>query len=186
MLRDIIKEKTDLNHRKTEGYVVRQVKSIKTEKDYIDLLKNFYAYFSAVEKELSKFINSDVLPDLKERRNAEYIKKDIEELGGSTDELPEVTVPEIRDTLDALSAMYVLEGSIMGGPYIVKMLEKQGINRAFSFFSGYGENSGQMFGKFVEVLNSYGENPDTHDRGVEVANQTFANFGDVFLPVTSL
>ena len=185
MLREVIKDKTHEAHQKTEGKVVRKVKSIKSEQDYIELLKCFYAYFSAVEKEISRFVTVDVLSDLKERRNAEYIKRDIEELGGSVADLPEVTLPSITHTLDALSAMYVLEGSIMGGPYIVKMLQKQGINRAFSFFSGYGENSGKMFSAFVEVLNKYGENPDTHERAVEVANETFTNFGEVFTPVTA-
>ncbi|MCO5230438.1 MAG: biliverdin-producing heme oxygenase [Chitinophagales bacterium] len=180
MLRERLKEETHTAHQKTESTVVRNVKSIQNEQDYITLLKSFYAYFNAVEKELSKHIDESVLPDIKNRRNSTDIKNDIIELGGDIENLPLAKVPQINNTLEALSAMYVLEGSIMGGPYIIKMLEKQGISRAFSFFSGYGQNSGQMLGAFVQVLERYGHNPETHSKSVEVANETFINFGEVF------
>jgi len=180
MLRETLKEKTFAAHQKTEGTVIRKIKKVNSEADYIELLKCFYSYFNAVEKEIAPYITSEVLPDLAERRDSRYVVADIEELGGSMDNLPPVTAPEINDTLEALSAMYVLEGSLMGGPYIVKMLEKRGIERGFSFFKGYGENSHKMLGSFMQVLNEQGAIHDNTDRAVEVANQTFQNFGEVF------
>lgn len=181
MLRDSLKEQTHAAHQKAEGIIIRKIKAIRSKEDYVEVLKGFYAYFSAVEKAMAKYITEAVLPDLKERRNSDYIKKDIEALGGTITELPKVEVPTITNTMEALSAMYVLEGSIMGGPYIVKMLEKQGIEKGFSFFQGYGKESGEMFGKFAAVLNSYGEDSATHEKAIEIADLTFKNFGEVFL-----
>ncbi|HZW78671.1 MAG TPA: biliverdin-producing heme oxygenase [Flavobacteriaceae bacterium] len=180
MIREILKEKTFAAHQNTEGIVVRKVKEIESEADYIELLRCFYSFFNSVENKMASFITKDILPDIKERRNSSYILKDIQELGGNINNLPEAVVPEITNTLEALSALYVLEGSIMGGPYIVKMLEKRGITRAFSFFQGYGEDSGRMFAIFAEVLNQYGSDKNNHERAVEVANETFINFGKVF------
>lgn len=180
MLRDILKEKTHAAHQKAEGTIIRRIKKIRTEEDYIDVLKGFYVYFSLVEEKMANYITEDVLPDLKERRDSSYIQADIMELGGSIEDLPEAVAPEMNTLVDALSAMYVLEGSIMGGPHIVRMLEKQGINKGFSFFNGYGSKSGPMFGKFAAVLNKHGEKLEDHSQAVAVANETFNNFGEVF------
>lgn len=186
MLREILKEQTHVAHQKAEGIIIRKIKAIRSEVDYIDVLKGFYVYFSIVEDKMAEFITEDVLPDIKERRDSSYIQADIEALGGNIADLPEAVSPEINSVIDALSAMYVLEGSIMGGPYIVKMLEKRGINKGFSFFNGYGSKSGVMFKKFADVLNSYGEELDDHSQAVAIANETFENFGAVFTSVTSV
>lgn len=180
MLRNILKEQTHAAHQKAEGIIIRRIKAIHSETDYIDVLKGFYAYFSKVEEKMAEFITEEVLPDINERRDSSYIQADIESLGGSIDDLPIAIAPEINTVVDALSAMYVLEGSIMGGPYIVKMLEKRGITKGFSFFTGYGSNSKPMFDRFASVLNSYGESLDNPSDAVAVADETFKKFGEVF------
>ena len=53
----------------------------------------------------------------------------------------------------------------MGGPIIVQMLAKYGVDKGVSFFSGYGEATGQMWGKFVAVMNATAQNA-----GIEYAN----------------
>src|SRR5690606_966746 len=186
MLNQNIKEYTKEAHQILEGVVVRELKSVRSDADYAEVLKNFYAYFNAVETAIAPFITPDVLPDYAERRNSSYIKADIEELGGNINDLPTATAPAVNNTLEALSALYVLEGSIMGGPYIVQMLKKYGVTKGTSFFSGYGENTGKMWSTFVDVLNKYGEDPDSQKRSIEVANETFTRFGDVFRGVTAL
>ncbi|PRD57360.1 heme oxygenase [Sphingobacterium gobiense] len=185
MLNQNIKKNTKEAHQTLEGVVVRQLKAVRSDADYAEVLKNFYAYFNAVEKAIAPFITSDVLPDYTERRNSSHIKADIEELGGKVDNLPEATAPVIQNALEALSALYVLEGSIMGGPYIVQMLNKNGVTKGTSFFSGYGENTGKMWSTFVDVLNRRSEGPDSQKRAIEIANETFARFGDVFRSVTA-
>jgi heme oxygenase len=185
MLHQNIKESTSAAHQKVEGTIVRQLKAVRSEADYADVLKGFYAYFQAVENAIAPYITTEVLPDKAERRDSSYIKKDIEELGGNIEELPAAEAPKVSNTLEALSALYVLEGSIMGGPYIVQMLNKYGINRGTSFFSGYGENSGKMWAGFTAVLNEYGQDESTYARAAEVANETFYKFGEVFTQKTS-
>ncbi len=179
-----IKENTTASHQKLEGIVVRQLKSVRSNTDYADVLKKFYAYFHAVERAIAPFITKDVLSDYSERRNSSYIKQDIEELGSNVDELSVATAPTVSNALEALAALYVLEGSIMGGPYIVQMLNKYGISSGTSFFSGYGDDTKKMWGAFTTVLNAYGEDPATHDRAIAIANDTFSKFGDVFAIAT--
>lgn len=180
MLSTSIKEATKEAHLTLEKKVVQKMKAIRSDADYADFLKHFYAYFSQVEKAIAPYITKELLPDLAERRNSSHIKEDIEALGSNVDDLPEAQSPEINNAIEALAALYVMEGSIMGGPIIVKMLEKFGISTGFSFFSGYGAETGQMWGKFVVVLNANANNEAEEQQAIDTANETFSKFGEVF------
>jgi heme oxygenase len=183
MLSNSIKEATKEAHLQLEKKVVQQLKAIRSNKDYADFLKHFYAYFSHVEKAIAPYITATVLPDYAQRRNSSYLKKDIEALGGDIHELPATTVPAISNTIQALGALYVMEGSIMGGSIIVKMLEKGGVTEGVSFFSGYGEATGQMWGTFVGIMNAQARTEADEAQAIETANATFAHFSDVFAGV---
>ncbi len=185
-LSNSIKEATKAGHQDTEKKVITRIKHIKTEQDYLQLLRCFYAYFSAVERAIAPYMTASILPDHEERRNSAYIKADIQELGGDFNNLPAATAPSVTNNLQAMGALYVLEGSIMGGPYIVQMLKKMGITGGFSFFSGYGENSGHMWHSFTESLNSLPKSELDKVTAVDTAMETFRRFGDVFEEEKSL
>ncbi|MBE8719971.1 biliverdin-producing heme oxygenase [Sphingobacterium pedocola] len=180
MVNTKIKEATQQAHQQLEKTVVLQLKSVRSNADYANVLKNFYAYFHAVEQAIAPYINSGNLPDMAERRNSSYIKKDIEELGGDINVLPIAQAPQISNTLQAFGALYVLEGSIMGGPYIVQMLQKYGMDKGFNFFSGYGADSGKMWQSFTTVLNSLPQTEAEERIILEAADETFTRFGHVF------
>ncbi len=180
MLSTKIKEATREAHQQLEKTVVLKLKSIRSAEDYASFLKYFYAYFNAVESAIAPYISEGLLPDHAERRNSTYLRQDIEALGGSADQLPSVDAPAISNPLEALSALYVLEGSIMGGPYIVQMLQKHGMTTGFSFFSGYGEDTGRMWGAFTAVLNAQACSPEDESVAIRKANETFTRFGEVF------
>jgi heme oxygenase len=180
MLSTTIKEATKEAHLQLEKKVVQKLKAIRSNHDYADLLRHFYAYFNHLEKAIAPFITADVLPDYPQRRNSSYIKTDIEALGGSINDLPTTTVPEISNTIQALGALYVMEGSIMGGGIIVQMLAKGGITEGVSFFSGYGPATGQMWGAFINVLNASAVEDEQEAIAVKTANETFEHFAAVF------
>ncbi|RXK85871.1 biliverdin-producing heme oxygenase [Filimonas effusa] len=183
MLSQSIKEATRDAHLRLEKKVVQKLKAIRSNQDYADFLKHFYAYFSHIERVIAPYITAEVLPDHAQRRNSSYIKNDIEALGGNVTELPATTTPSIDNTIKALGALYVLEGSIMGGSIIVKMLEKEGITEGVSFFSGYGEATGQMWGIFTEVLNNHAKTEAAEAEAIAIANDTFEHFSYVFADV---
>ncbi len=180
MISQEIKAATKEAHQKLEKTVVLRLKDIRNYTDYAEVLKCFYAYFNAIERAIAPYIITSLLPDYPQRRNSSYIKQDIIALGGSVEELPSPKVPHIHDEVTALGALYVLEGSIMGGPYIVEMLKKYGMDKGFSFFSGYGADTGRMWGSFTEVLNKTVQQPEEELSIISTANETFSLFGDVF------
>lgn len=175
-----IKEATKQAHQELEKTVVLQLKSVRSQADYAAVLKNFYAYFNAVEEAIAPYINSSNLPDIAERRNSSYVKQDIEELGSDITALPVAHAPQINNALQAFGALYVLEGSIMGGPYIVQMLQKYGMDKGFNFFSGYGANSGTMWQSFTTILNSLAQTEAEEQLILDAADETFTRFGQVF------
>ncbi|MFT4204696.1 MAG: biliverdin-producing heme oxygenase [Chitinophagaceae bacterium] len=179
MVSTAIKDVTREAHQQLEKQVVLRIKTIASDSDYAAFLKYFYAYFSAVEQKAVPFV-AEVLNDYKERRNASYLKADIEALGSSVEALPEAQAPEINSVAEAFGALYVLEGSIMGGPYIIQMLQKHGIDKGFSFFSGYGAASGRMWKAFQDVLDEVGADEQSANAAMQKASETFEKFGHVF------
>lgn len=184
MLSTNIKEATKAAHLNLEKKVIEKLKAIRSNADYADFLKYFYTYFSQVEQSIAPYITEQLLPDYKDRRNSSYLKNDIEELGGHTGETPSIALPVIENQLQALGALYVMEGSIMGGSIIIKMLEKGGITKGISFFSGYGEATGQKWGIFTAVMNQAATSPEQEAIAIQAANEAFTCFGDVFNEVT--
>jgi len=184
MLSTHIKEATKTAHLNLEKIVIEKLKAIRSNADYADFLKYFHTYFSQVEQAIAPYITAQLLPDYKDRRNSSYLKNDIEELGGTIAEAPSVNIPVIENQLQALGALYVMEGSIMGGSIIVKMLEKGGITKGVSFFSGYGEATGQKWGVFVSTMNQQATTPEEETIAIEAANEAFTCFAEVFNPLT--
>jgi len=180
MLSSNIKEATKTAHLSLEKSVIQKMKAIRSNEDYADFLKHFYAYFNKVEQAIAPYITTELLPDHAERRNSSFLKQDIEALGFDVNKLPEATAPKITNVLQALGALYVLEGSIMGGSIIIKMLEKGGITKGISFFSGYGEATGMMWGKFIAVMNEQAKTSEEQAVAIETADQTFLKFSEVF------
>ena len=86
-------------------------------------------------------------------------------------------LPVIENHLQSLGALYVIEGSTLGGKIISKMIKQQLKTEvmAFTFFTGYGDQSANMWNSFTHILNSITQ-PDQIGIIVESANVTFQKF----------
>lgn len=180
MLNEQIKTETKQGHQELEKLVVQRLKSIQNNEDYADLLKYFYAYFLDLEKGIAAQIPPSLVDFFQSRRNANHIAQDIKELGFSLENLPQTELPPITNKNQAIGALYVLEGSIMGGPYIVKMLQQRGIEKGFNFFNGYGEQSGQKWGEFTGIINSEVTAENDIQEAILSAKHTFQQFANTF------
>ncbi|SUJ10375.1 Heme oxygenase [Sphingobacterium spiritivorum] len=180
MLNEQIKEATKQGHQELEKTVVYKLKAIENNADYADLLKHFYVFFSGIEQQIDHLLPESLKPYYAVRRNASHIAQDIEALGGSLTELPSVVLPPLHNATQAIGALYVLEGSIMGGPYIVKMLQQRGIETGFNFFNGYGEQSHQNWAKFTGIINTEVTELSAIEEAITAAQQTFSSFGQTF------
>src|SRR5688572_4807912 len=120
-----IKHFTKEAHQELEAVVVRQLKAIKDEKDYAQLLEKFYGFFQPVEQALDKFLNDTNVPFYSQRRRSSIILSDLQHLNAADSELSIATeIPIIDNEYSALGSFYVLEGSTQGGTIIANMLIK--------------------------------------------------------------
>lgn len=180
MLSNQLKEKTSVAHQQLEKIIIKRLKEIRSETDYANLLSHFYVYFGTVEKAVEPFINNTIIPDITARRKAKLLHADIEALAQSKIEYPTAVAPQLNSIAAALGALYVMEGSVMGGPIIVNMLQKAGINKGLSFFSGYGSKNGTMWSQFLHRLNEQVKDETAQKEAIDAANQTFQLFAQTF------
>lgn len=179
MLSERLKEETHSAHISVEKLVIPRIKNLNSNQSYLKLLKLFYGYFKPVEERIDAFISDDVVPDISERRKSKVLLRDLQLFNGNESETVVCKdVPEISDVAEALGAMYVLEGSTLGGVHLSKMIsEKMNIQseKGLEFFSGYGSETLVKWNLFKEHLNKCTDE-EIQDKIVGSANETFDKF----------
>lgn len=116
--------------------------------NYLMLLHSEYKIFNMLSENFSEKLN------LSQRIKLPLIEKDLASLA-----LKNQTAShdfELVNKYEAFGAMYVIEGSTLGGNVIAKQLSKtEGFDGVtFNFFGCYQENTGQMWKNFKEVLDT--------------------------------
>jgi len=180
MFTDTIKIATLPNHQLVEKLLVGKMRNLRSMTDYVELLKIFYSYFGGLEQLINPYISAENLSDYEHRRKSRAIANDIKILGGEVPVLAGVdSLPAIQNELQAFGALYVIEGSTLGGKIIAEMLQKHlSFNNGdgLSFFTGYGENSMQMWGTFKQTLNAMAQRDKDETEVIATANETFIKF----------
>jgi heme oxygenase len=75
------------------------------------------------------------------------------ELAGSGNPLADLVFPAVGTKAEALGAMYVLEGSTLGGRIILKTLRSKGVSTSdLHFLDPYGKHAGGLWRVFLSVL----------------------------------
>lgn len=179
MIQDALREQSTVPHQQLEKIVISRLKAIKTDKDYAEFLTLFYSYFNKLEQAIAPFITDEMLPDRLERRNSSYLANDIIDLGENPVQLTGIELPVIDNAAKAFGALYVMEGSIMGGPIIIQILAKYGVTKGISFFSGYGPETGKKWNAFIDALNT-NLSAKHHPDAINAAVETFSRFADAF------
>jgi len=115
MLSITLKEETKDLHVALEKAMVPMIKGIQTTEDYVKVLGLFYSYYGGLENRLGKIVDIKI-PDHHLRRKKEIIADDILSLGGTLPELtPGQHLPSLENKYQAFGALYVMEGSTLGG-----------------------------------------------------------------------
>ena len=177
----MLKEQTVAKHQELEALMLPCLNSITQKQQYVQLLHTFYGYFKPVEDAVAPFMKDAVMPDWQLRRKAKTILLDLAALEQNKTTISLAKqLPEIETLAQAMGALYVLEGSTLGGRGITKMLLKNaaaGLTPAhLQFFGGYGSQTGAMWTTFVNLLNSFSFSEKEKAQLVEAANQTFYYF----------
>lgn len=175
-----LKKVTKENHQQLEKLLVTLLKQVVKREDYVKILKLFYGYFGALEDKINLHVGTAELPDYLLRRKTESIANDIKIMGGVLpSKAKDADLPIIENSLQAFGALYVIEGSTLGGKIIHQMMEKKlnlTDNEGISFFKGYGDQTESKWASFKERLNSQIDNQKASPVIINSANETFLKF----------
>lgn len=147
---------------------------------YVALLHYFYSFFGGLEDEISVDIVTCYLSDYADRKKTWLLEHDILSCGGSLPlKTPKSDLPEISNAIHAMGALYVIEGSSLGGQIISKIITKQlsfNDEHHLRYFIGYGSQTEEMWVRFKKSINNIPENraPEL----IQAANDTFLKFKD--------
>ncbi len=167
---------TEAIHKESENGVVRLIHKVEDQQDYARILSLFYSYYKGIEEMIDLLSPKLLLPDFNKRRKASVLSTDILAMHG---QLPEILqkryLPLIENSFQAFGALYVLEGSTLGGTYIVKMIKKKldATEGSFHFFSGYGDQNLEMWEIFKANLNRLSKNEYDINIVLTAAEDTF-------------
>lgn len=157
--------------------LIRRLKDIRSKADYESVLRLFYGFIAPLEREIARVNIESILSDCFERRKALSLLNDMEVLQSGTYEPAQCHfLPDIRNSSDALGALYVLEGSTLGGQLISKMIKDRlkVPDDALTYFNSYGDNTSVMWSKFRRVLDN--TPAIDHKEVIKSATDTFETF----------
>lgn len=180
-----LKTQTAGAHKKLENLPVSSSvlsPEMKTE-DYAHYLKLMYEVHHDVEENIFPLL-SGCIHDLKERKKKHFIEEDLaflkytKPLASRVFNTENITIPF------ALGILYVVEGSSLGGRFILKNIETiKGLNegKGVLYFTGYGNKTGSHWKSFLNVLTEYQEENNCEDEIIKGAIYAFDCIHDHFV-----
>jgi heme oxygenase (biliverdin-IX-beta and delta-forming) len=140
------------------------------------MLERFYGLNAALEPILQRHLG----PDLTEGRSKlAHLTADLVALGDTQADIDAVPICKVfadqsNSPDGALGALYVMEGSTLGGKVITKLLKQSSIwpIGGIRYFDPYGSDAGTMWKRFKLHLDSI-DDPQQQDRIIASARTAF-------------
>lgn len=148
-----LRARTRLAHETAEQAMSLQCR-LRSIEAYGDLLARLWSLHSAFELELGRFSWATVGIDFDSRKRAHWLAEDIGYLGRTCGP-PRALAQSIDTPTAGIGALYVLEGSMLGGQVILQQATRlPGISatQGARFFCGHAAKTGSMWKAFMEVL----------------------------------
>lgn len=150
-----------------------------TPSEYKKLLNRFLSFYTGYEKAMQQWRNLPLSNMDQRLERSLFLKKDLQ----AFDEILNSKALDnfkIENLPQALGAMYVVEGSSLGGQVIYKHLkEKLGLqDHVLNFYRGYGVDTGKNWIEFKNYLNSFSNESENFKQDcIQSAKNTFQQFG---------
>ncbi len=153
---------------------------------FVKLLRAYYGLYRTLDPALEE-TTERFLRDYAYRPRSERLKQDLQTLGlkqEDLDELPTLAstkLPDLDDRSELLGALYVVEGSELGGSIIRRDLEQkldEETLKADAYVRDRPDETRANWNEFREVFNQRIDSEDALERAVRTANQIFQVYED--------
>ncbi|QOG01334.1 biliverdin-producing heme oxygenase [Flavobacterium sp. MDT1-60] len=181
-----LKAKTAASHKRLESLPVSSciLSPDMRIQDYVHYLKLMYDVHHSVEETIFPLL-LNVFDDLNDREKRHLIEEDLTFLKYYKPVASPVFNTKKNITIPFASGiLYVVEGSSLGGRFILKNIESiQGLNegKGVSYFSGYGNKTGSYWKTFLNVLTAYEEENNCEEEIIAGAIYAFDCIHDHFM-----
>lgn len=174
---DNLRSKTSASHKNLESLPISKsiVNPNITIEEYVLYLSLMHDVVKNVEEEIYPILSS-VIPDLNERKKAQHILNDLKftknekKQNHSPFDAKGISVPF------AMGIMYVVEGSTLGGRFIIKNIQESfGFDEenGASYFGGYGNKTGSFWKRFLNSMNDFEQKTHSEEEIIEGADYAF-------------
>lgn len=176
MLLDELRERTRACHEKLERGIDLD-RRIANLDSYRQFLERWYGWYLPWEQMAASQPYPEIVEFMRPRWKTPMLQSDLEVLSsGKLERLPEAGVFVPKSEAEWIGAIYVLEGSTLGGQIISRRIEERlplSHGRGYSFFRSYGERVGSMWNEFRQFAHKT-VSSDKSETTVAAADRTFS------------
>ncbi len=174
-----LRVETAAAHEAVEGVIPLMKADLKRE-EYAACLGRLHGVVGAWEEVSEVAAPEEWIGELlKARRRRHLLEQDLKFLGVVEMRPERPVLPKMSDEANLLGAMYVMEGSTLGGQLIARHMEATlnfEAGEGDSYFRGHGPRTGPMWKEFCDVLRARVPNGDS-DAVIRSAREMFYVFG---------
>ena len=148
-----LRQATVKDHEAVEDLMPLMQMDLRTE-DYVRYLGRMFGIVAAWEEQAHRTAPDWLCAILAKRERRGLLASDLA-CFGQTPSADRSRLPPFKDLYSLLGAMYVMEGSTLGGQLISRHVEKTlGFKAGFgdAYFIGHGEQTGRMWKEFCKML----------------------------------
>lgn len=145
---------------------------------YKNLMARFAVFFNKIEEEIDHREDLPIELEWDKRKKCDLLARDLQLLGmrPANSNLPEEFQPPLKRLPEVLGALYVLEGSTLGGQMLAAhFTDKLSItsDTGGAYYNAYGSQTGAYWRKYIEVLESKITTEADLQLAVNAARKTF-------------
>jgi heme oxygenase len=173
-----LRRETEADHRAVEDSLPLMHEELDTAQ-YVLCLQRMYGIVTAWEERAAELAPKWMRNAVEIRQRKHLLDLDLAWFGVAERDDARPRLPEMNGLPSLLGAMYVMEGSTLGGQLIARHLELKlhlGEGRGDAYFRGHGAQTGAMWKEFCEML-TIRIGDDQTDAVVASAKRMFAAFG---------
>ncbi|KAF2508090.1 biliverdin-producing heme oxygenase [Flavobacterium foetidum] len=176
-----LKTQTADSHKKLENLPVSS--SILSPDMNIEDYTHYLSLMLDVHKSTEEYVFpllTDVIEDLDQRKKKHLIEDDLSFLNYTKTDFTNVFNNINVSIPFALGIFYVIEGSTLGGRFILKNVTKNPMlsgERGVRYFSGYGDKTGSFWKSFLAMLEAYEEK---HNCGSDIVEGAVYAFDSIY------
>ena len=183
--RAALRDATRAHHERVEAAVDLPGRT-RDRETYRALLASLLGLFGPLERRLAALPWHAAGVDLDAHRRAGLLRADVAALGGDPGAVRDAAVPPLASLADGFGALYVLEGSALGGQILAREAEAAlGLGGVGTrFFRSDGRPPGAAWRAFGRALDGYLVTPERLAHARRTAEATFDAFEQAVLAPT--